>query len=68
MSGVCFCGTGEGVGGEVSVGRTYPGLQLSDTSWATVNVFDCWSPEINAVISSLRGRVTLRDYVTSAEQ
>lgn len=57
MSGVCFRGTREGVGREVGAWCAHPGLQLSDNSRATVNVLDCWSPEINAVISSWRGRV-----------
>lgn len=34
---ICFCGTGEGAEGGVGV---HPGLQLSDTSRATVNVSD----------------------------
>lgn len=34
--------------------------QHSDTSRATVNVLDCCSPEINAVISSWRRRARVR--------
>lgn len=49
---VCFSETTEGVEGHVRAGCAHPGPQLSDTDWATVNVFDCWLPEINAVISS----------------
>lgn len=36
MSGVCFCGTSKGVEGEMGAGRAHPGLQLSDTSRATL--------------------------------
>lgn len=45
---------------EVGAGGAHAGLQFSDTSMAAVNVLDCWSPEINAVISSLRSRVIVR--------
>lgn len=59
VSGVCFFGTREGVEGKGDAGCAHPGLQLSNTSRATVNVLDCWSPEINAVISSLSLRETM---------
>lgn len=41
-----------GVEGHARAGCAHPGLQLSDTNQATVNVLDCWLPEINVVISS----------------
>lgn len=41
---VCFSETMEGVEGYVRAGCAHPGLQLSDTNRATLNVLDCWLP------------------------